>query len=66
MATFALILQAITAILKFPEEMRRFIQLISKSPEEKRQEINAQVEAWMKDSATGGDGEEVGAPKWER
>lgn len=64
--TLTLIIQAIVAVLKFPEEMRKFIILISDSPEEKRQQINTQVDAWMEDSATGGDGEEVEPPKWEK
>lgn len=65
MSTFTLILQAIIAVLKFPEEMGKFIKLVSKSPEEKRQEINHQVDAWLTESATGGPGEEVEEPKWE-
>lgn len=49
--SFGLILEAIVAVLKFPEEMRKFILLISKTPEEKRQEINLQVDAWLEKSA---------------
>lgn len=66
MSQLSLILQAIIAVLKFPEEMSKFIKLVSKSPEEKRMEINAQVDKWMEDSATGEKpGEEVEEPKWE-
>lgn len=51
MKTLMLILEAISAVCKFPEEMSKFIKLISKSPEEKRIQINAQVDAWMAASA---------------
>lgn len=65
MATLTLILQALIAVLKFPAEMSKFIKLVSKSPEEKRAEIVAQVDKWMEDSATSdGDGE-VEPPKWD-
>lgn len=64
--TVALVLEAVIAALKFPEELSKFIKLVSKSPEEKRLEINAQVDAWLKDSATAEKpGEEVEDPKWE-
>ena len=59
MATFALILQAIVAVLKFPAELSAFIRLISKSPEEKRQEILKTIEA---ESAAIDAGER---PKWD-
>lgn len=65
MATITLILQAVLAALKFPTELSKFIKLISKSPAEKQAEINAQVDAWLAESATGGTGEEVEPPKWE-
>lgn len=66
MATFTLILKAVIAALQFPEELSKFIKLVSKSPEEKRIEINAQVDAWLADSATAEKpGEEVEDPKWE-
>lgn len=66
MSTLTLILQAILAALKFPEELSKFIKLVSDSPEEKRIKINAQVDAWLKDSATAEKpGEEVEDPKWE-
>lgn len=66
MATFTLILQAIIAVLKFPTEMSKFIKLVSKTPEEKRIEIDRQVEKWLAESATNEQpGEEVEPPKWE-
>jgi hypothetical protein len=52
MATAALIIQAIIAVLKFPAELSAFIKLISKSPEEKRQEIMVQVQSWMDQSSS--------------
>lgn len=54
-----LILQLIIAAFKFPEEMSKFLKLIQKSPEQKRQEIVKQVDAWMKDSS------ESEEPIWE-
>ncbi len=45
--TFTLILQAIIAIFKFPDAMSAFIKLLSKTPEEKRQEITADIEAQL-------------------
>lgn len=67
MSTVVLILQAIVAALKFPSELAALIRLLEKSPEEKRQEIMIQVDAWMRDSATGDKpGEEVPEPKWEK
>lgn len=47
------------AFLKFPGELTAFVRLISKTPEEKRQEIMVQVNAWMNESASGE------RPKWE-
>lgn len=65
--SITLIFQAIIAALKFPTELSKFIKLVSASPEEKRIEINAQVDAWMAESATGTQpGEEVEDPKWEK
>lgn len=58
MSTIELILSAIIAALKFPSELGAFIKLVSQSPEEKRQEILAQVNAWMDESASGD------RPKW--
>ncbi len=43
MPPFALILQVVMAALKFPAELSAFIKLISKSPEEKRQEILSRI-----------------------
>lgn len=63
--SLTLILQAIIAVLKFPEEMSKFIKLVSKSPEEKRAQINEQVDAWLKDSATSDGPDDVEPPKWE-
>jgi hypothetical protein len=60
MATFALILEAVVAALKFPGELSAFIKLISKSPEEKRTEIMTQVRAWMDESAS------KDRPTWEQ
>lgn len=53
------ILEVLLAILKFPAELSAFVRLISKSPEEKRQEIMVQVNAWMDASASGE------RPEWE-
>lgn len=41
----ALILNVIMALLKFPAELGAFIKLVSKSPEEKRQEILKMIQA---------------------
>ena len=49
--SLALILQVVLTFLKFPKELGDFVRLISKSPEEKRQQISEQVSAWMKESA---------------
>lgn len=51
MPSFALILEAIVAVIKFPAAMESFIKLFRDSPEEKRQKIEAQVSAWAKESA---------------
>ena len=51
--TLTAILQLIIAILKAPAEIRALVLLFSKSPEEKKQEISAQVKAWMEASSTG-------------
>ena len=42
--SLAVILEIIVGILKFPGEVSAFIRLISKSPEEKRQEILKNIE----------------------
>lgn len=59
MASLALILQAVVAALKFPAELSAFIRLVSKSPEEKRQEILKQIEAESAAIDAGG------RPKWD-
>ena len=46
--SFALILQAIIAVLKFPDAMAAFIKLVSKTPDEKQAEITAAIEAQLK------------------
>jgi len=56
--TLSAIIQLIIAILKAPAEMRALILLFQKSPEEKKQEILAQVTAWMDDSSSSE------RPKW--
>lgn len=52
MPSLSVILEVLLALLKFPGELSAFVRLISKSPEEKRQEIMTQVNAWMDDSAS--------------
>jgi hypothetical protein len=59
--TIKLILEAVIAALKFPEELGNFIKLLQQAPEQRRQEINTQVGLWMKESASSDDGR----PKWE-
>lgn len=59
MITFTLILQAIVAVLKFPEAMDNFIRLLSKTPEEKRQEILARIQKESDDLDRGS------RPKWD-
>jgi hypothetical protein len=56
--SIGLILQVLLVLLKFPKELSAFVRLLEKSPEQKRQEIQAQVSAWMKESA------ESERPKW--
>lgn len=53
------IISLFIAILKAPGEIRALVLLLSKSPEEKRQEIAKKVDLWMKESA------ESDRPKWE-
>jgi hypothetical protein len=65
METLYLILQAIIAAMKFPAEVSKLVKLLSKSSTEKQIEINAQVDLWLSESATGGTEEEVKEPKWE-
>ncbi len=57
--SLALILQVIMALLKFPKELGDFIRLISKSPEEKRQEIMKKIEAESQSIDHGG------RPEWD-
>jgi len=54
-----LILQAVLAALRFPGEVVALVKLLSKSPEEKRQEIMLSVNRWMDESSSGD------RPKWE-
>ena len=54
-----LIIEAILAALKFPEELRAFLLLIEKTPEEKRQEILKRIQEES-------DGLDHGSrPKWD-
>jgi hypothetical protein len=57
--TFTAIIELIIAILKAPAEIRALVLLFSKSPEEKKMEIVAQVNAWMNKSSGGS------RPEWE-
>jgi hypothetical protein len=59
MATLTLILQAITAVLKFPEALSAFLRLIEKTPVEKQTEIIQRVNKEMEDFLVGG------RPKWD-
>lgn len=52
------IISLFIAILKAPGEIRALVLLLSKSPEEKRQEIAKKVDSWMKESA------ESDRPRW--
>lgn len=49
--SIGLILQVLLALLRFPKALGDFVRLLEDSPEEKRQQIQVQVSAWMKDSA---------------
>lgn len=53
-----LILEVLLALFKFPSELGAFVNLLSKSPEEKRQAIMQQVDAWMNESQSSD------RPKW--
>lgn len=57
--SFSLILSVLVALLKFPTELGAFIKLISKTPEEKRQEVMKaiQIESDAIDAS--------GRPSWE-
>jgi hypothetical protein len=43
--SISLIFEVLLALFKFPTELGAFVRLISKSPEEKRQEILKKVQA---------------------
>lgn len=45
--SIAAIFEIILAVLKFPSEMTAFVKLISKSPDEKRQAIMADIQAQL-------------------
>lgn len=45
--SLALILEIISGVLKFPSEVTALIRLLSKSPDEKRQEIAASLQAQL-------------------
>lgn len=51
---FWAIIEVITAVLKAPAEIRALIILLSKTPEEKRQEIMARVQRDFDESAKTG------------
>jgi hypothetical protein len=57
--SITLILEVLVALLKFPAELGALVKLLSKTPEEKRQEIVLQVDKWLADSAASD------RPKWE-
>ena len=54
-----LILQVIVYVLRFPEEMRKFLLLLEKTPEEKRQEIAKKVNDELEEVLRGG------RPRWD-
>lgn len=45
MPSLAVILEILLAVLKFPAELSAFVRLISKTPEQKRQEIMKRIQA---------------------
>lgn len=47
MVTLLLILQTISAVLKFPAEMSAFLKLIEKTPDEKKADITSAIEAQL-------------------
>lgn len=57
--SIALIIQVLLALFRFPTELSAFVRLISKSPEEKRQEILARIQA-ESDKI-----DQEGRPSWE-
>lgn len=56
--TLSLLFKLIVAILNAPAELQALVLLFQKSPEEKKQEILAQVTAWMDESSSSE------RPKW--
>lgn len=42
--SIGIILEIVLGVLKFPTEVSAFIRLISKTPDEKRQEITADIQ----------------------
>lgn len=46
--SLAVILEILLAALKFPAELSAFVKLISKSPDEKRQAIMADIQSQLK------------------
>jgi hypothetical protein len=46
--SLAVILEIILGFLKFPSEVSAFIRLISKSPDQKRQEIVSDIQSQLK------------------
>lgn len=47
--SLALILEIIAGVLKFPSEIAALIRLLSKSPDQKRQEIMADMQKQLQD-----------------
>lgn len=56
---YAAWIELITLVLKFPSTILEVARLFQKTPEEKHQEIVAQVQAWMSKSS------ESDRPTWE-
>lgn len=52
-------IELISLVLKFPSTVLQLVRVLSKSPEEKQQEIVLQVNAWAAESAASD------RPKWE-
>lgn len=57
---FLAILQGLMGFFKFFDQVMAFIRLLEKTPIEKQQEIQRQVDAWMEESS----GKE--RPSWEK
>lgn len=49
-----LIVQAIVAALRFPKELAALIRILEKTPEEKRQDISAKIQAQLDSVLSGG------------